>query len=301
MTDPWARPTEQVPPPPPAAQPAQPEQPPQPHAQAEPHPQQEVQPEAEQPQGKLKRLFRDPLSIVLVVVIVVALAVAGVVAAELIARQIADKTVTRINSCVVQDDVDVSFGPRPFLLQHFGKHYNNITVTTAGNRVREAEGMKAEIVINDVRLTGNQNSPGTIGALDATINWTADGIKKTIQDQIPLVGGFVSNVTTNPSSGTIELQATLGSIVVKPEVVNNQLALSVQSLTGLGFMLPRETVQPALDAFIKQITENIPLGIHADSVQVTDKGVTAKYSTRNATMPPGRSGAGGDPCFAGLP
>ncbi len=296
MTDPWARPTEQVPPP--APQPAQPDQQPEtqasPQAQAQPEPQQ-------QPPGKLKRLFRDPLSIVLVVVIVVALAVAGVVGAELIARQIADKTVTRINSCVVQDDVEVSFGPRPFLLQHFAKHYNNITVETAGNRVREAQGMKAEIVINDVRLTGNQNSPGTIGALDATINWTADGIKRTIQEQIPLVGGFVSSVTTNPSSDTIELQATLGSIVVKPEVVNNQLALSVQSLTGLGFMLPRETVQPALDAFIKQITENIPLGIHADSVEVTDKGVTAKYSTRNATMPPGRSGAGGDPCFAGLP
>ncbi len=296
MTDPWARPTEQVPPP--APQPAQPDQQPEtqasPQAQAQPEPQQ-------QPPGKLKRLFRDPLSIVLVVVIVVALAVAGVVGAELNARQIADKTVTRINSCVVQDDVEVSFGPRPFLLQHFAKHYNNITVETAGNRVREAQGMKAEIVINDVRLTGNQNSPGTIGALDATINWTADGIKRTIQEQIPLVGGFVSSVTTNPSSDTIELQATLGSIVVKPEVVNNQLALSVQSLTGLGFMLPRETVQPALDAFIKQITENIPLGIHADSVEVTDKGVTAKYSTRNATMPPGRSGAGGDPCFAGLP
>ena len=296
MTDPWARPTEQVPPP--APQPAQPAQQPEtqasPQAQAQPEPQQ-------QPPGKLKRLFRDPLSIVLVVVIVVALAVAGVVGAELIARQIADKTVTRINSCVVQHDVEVPFGPRPFLLQHFAKHYNNITVETAGNRVREAQGMKAEIVINDVRLTGNQNSPGTFGALDATINWTADGIKRTIQEQIPLVGGFVSSVTTNPSSDTIELQATLGSIVVKPEVVNNQLALSVQSLTGLGFMLPRETVQPALDAFIKQITENIPLGIHADSVEVTDKGVTAKYSTRNATMPPGRSGAGGDPCFAGLP
>ena len=173
-------------------------------------------------------------------------------------------------------------------------------MTTAGNRIREADGMKAQIIINDVRLTGNQNAPGTIGALDANITWTADGIKNTIQNQIPLVGSFVSSVSTHPSDGTIELQAALGSIVVKPEVRNNNLTLEVQSLSGLGFMLPRETVQPALDAFLEQITKDIPLGIHADSVQVTDTGVTAKFLTRNATMPPGRSGQGGDPCFAGL-
>lgn len=283
MTDPWARPSAEVPLPPPP-----------PPGEGAPEP-------ISSPADKVKGLFRDPLSIVLVVVTICALVLAGAVGAELIARQIADKTVTRINSCVVQDDVDVSFGKTPFLLQHFSKHYNNITVTTAGNRIREAEGMKAEIVINDVRLTGNPNSPGTIGALDATITWTSEGIKQTIQNQIPLVGGLVSSVTTNPADGTIELQATLGSIVVKPVVNDEKLALNVQSLSGLGFMLPREAIQPALDAFLAQITENIPLGIHAESVEVTDDGVIAKYLTRNATMPPGRSGDGGDPCFAGLP
>ncbi|MDX1871677.1 DUF2993 domain-containing protein [Mycolicibacterium sp. 120266] len=283
MTDPWAQPTEAAPagaavPPPPPSDPEQPKS----------------------LGSKIAGLFRDPLSIVLVVVIVLALAVAGAVGSELVARHIADKTVTQITSCVVQDNVDVSFGKTPFLLQHLAKHYNNITVTTAGNRIREADGMKAQIIINDVRLTGNQNAPGTIGALDANITWTADGIKNTIQNQIPLVGSFVSSVSTHPSDGTIELQAALGSIVVKPQVQNNNLTLTVRSLSGLGFMLPRETVQPALDAFLDQITKNIPLGIHAESVQVTDNGVTAKFVTRNATMPPGRSGQGGDPCFAGL-
>lgn len=288
MTDPWARPDDTVPagspttagdplsPPPPAPEPPK------------------------SLGAKITGMLRDPLSIVLVVVIVLALVIAGAVGSELVARHIADKTVTQITSCVVQDNVDVSFGKTPFLLQHLAKHYNNITVTTAGNRVREADGMKAQIIINDVRLTGNQNAPGTIGALDANITWTADGIKNTIQNQIPLVGSFVSSVSTHPSDGTIELQAALGSIVVKPEVQNNNLTLAVQSLSGLGFMLPRETVQPALDAFLDQITKNIPLGIHAESVQVTDSGVTAKFVTRNATMPPGRSGPGGDPCFAGL-
>ena len=67
-------------------------------------------------------------------------------------------------------------------------------------------------------------------------------------------------------------------------------------LTGLGFTLPRETVQPALDAFTSTLTKNLPMGIHADSVQVTDTGVTAKFITRNATIPNGQQ----DPCFAGI-
>lgn len=285
MTDPWARPADEVPPPPPVPQPAPPHQP-------------EPTPEAE-PQSRLKRLFRDPLSIVLVVVIVLALAVAGIVGTELVARRIADSTVTRITSCVVQDSVDVSFGPRPIVMQYLSDNYNNITVTTGGERIREAEGMKAEIVINDVQVTNNPAAPGTVGALDVKITWSADGIKRTIQNAIPLIGSFVNGVTTNPSDGTIELQGMLGSIVTKPEVRNNELTLTVEALTGLGFVLPRETVQPALDAFLKQMTENYPLDIKADSVEVTDSGVVAKFFSRNAAMPPS-TGQSSDPCFAGL-
>ena len=74
------------------------------------------------------------------------------------------------------------------------------------------------------------------------------------------------------------------------------IALQVVNFSGLGFTLPRETVQPALDAFSAQLTKNYPLGIHADDVQVTDTGVTAQFSTSNASIPAGND----DPCFAGL-
>jgi LmeA-like phospholipid-binding len=248
------------------------------------------------PLVKVKKLFRDPLSIVLVLVIVVALVAAGVLAAELYARSRADDVVAAATECVVQDDVSVSFGPTPFLLQHMTGHYGNISIETAGNQIRDAKGMKAEVNIDDVRLQTSGNSKGTIGALDATISWTADGIKQTVQNAIPLVGGFVTGVTTNASDGTIELEASLGSITTKPEVRDGGLALQVVNLSGLGFTLPRETVQPALDAFGARLTEDYPLGIHADSVQVTDSGVTARFSTRNASIPAENQ----DPCFAGL-
>ncbi|MDT5244095.1 MAG: hypothetical protein QOD36_1471 [Mycobacterium sp.] len=246
---------------------------------------------------KIKNLFRDPLSIVLVVVIVVALVLAGVLAAELYARGRGDSVVTKATECVVQDSAKASFGVvPPFLWQHMSGHYTNINIETAGNQVRQAKGMKVTINIKDVRLEDTANSSGSIGSLVANIDWSSQGIKQTIQDAIPLIGSFVTGVTTNPSAGTIELQGALGTITAKPAVVDNGISLQVTELTGLGFSLPRETVQPALDAFTSTLTKNYPLGIHADNVQVTDSGVVSQFSTQNASIPKGND----DPCFAGL-
>ena len=295
MTDPWARPANQAPPVPPPPQ----------------FPQGPPAGQGVPPQGapgeppnkdssllvKIKNLFRDPLSIVLVVVIVIALVAAGLLAGELYARSRADEVVARAAQCVVQDNATASFGALPpFLMQHISGHYTNIHFETAGNQIRQAKGMKVNVVIKDVRLEDTANSSGSIGSLVANVTWSSQGIKDTIQNAIPLVGAFVTGVTTNPSAGTLELQGALGSIVAKPEVVDNGISLQVTELTGLGFTLPRETVQPALDAFTSTLTKNYPLGIHADNVQVTDSGVVSQFSTQNASIPKGNE----DPCFAGL-
>jgi hypothetical protein len=296
VTDPWARPANQAPPVPPSPQfpqgppPGQPAPPPQ-GAPAEP-----PQKDSSLP-VKIKNLFRDPLSIVLVVVIVIALVAAGLLAGELYARSRADEVVARAAQCVVQDNATVSFGALPpFLMQHISGHYTNIHFETAGNQIRQAKGMKVNVVIKDVRLEDTATSSGSIGSLVANVTWSSQGIKDTIQNAIPLVGAFVTGVTTNPSEGTIELQGALGGITAKPAVADNGISLQVTELSGLGFTLPRETVQPALDVFTSQLTKNYPLGIHADSVQVTDSGVVSQFSTQNASIPKGNE----DPCFAGL-
>jgi hypothetical protein len=296
VTDPWARPANQAPPVPPPPQFPQ-----------GPNPGQAGVPPQGGPTGPqttdssllatIKNLFRDPLSIILVVVIVVALALAGVLGGELYARSRADSVVTKATECVVQDSAKASFGVvPPFLWQHMSGHYTNINIETAGNQVREAKGMKVIINIKDVRLEDTANASGSIGSLVANINWSSEGIKQTIQDAIPLVGAFLTGVTTDPSAGTIELQGALGKITAKPEVVDNGISLQVTELSGLGFSLPRETVQPALDAFTSSLTKNYPLGIHADNVQVTDSGVVSQFSTQNASIPKDNQ----DPCFAGL-
>jgi len=239
---------------------------------------------------------RDPVSTVLILVIVAAVALAGLLGAELHARRTANSIVAKAVSCVVQDNASASFGLRPFLIQHFTHSYSDMTVETAGYQIREAKGMKLNLRLDDVRINPTADSAGTLGALDADVTWSAEGIQQTAQGVIPLLGGLVSGVSTDPSAGTLEIQAALGAVTVQPQVIDGSLVLEVVQVSGLGFTLPRESVQPALDLFTTALTKNLPMGIHADTVAVTDTGVTARFVTRDATIPNGQQ----DPCFAGV-
>ena len=214
---------------------------------------------------KSKRRFRfhgDPVSIILVLVIVAALGIAGLVGGELYARNRADKVVAAATECVVQDQAKVSFGPSPFLLQHFTGHYRDISIHTAGHQIRNAKGMTADININDVDLHGNADSKGTIGALDANIIWTSEGIQETMQDSIPFIGGLVNSVDTNPSAGTIELSGALGlgSVTVKPQVADGGLTLQVVKVTAMGAVVPHETAQTALNTFTSALIKELSTG-----------------------------------------
>lgn len=244
-------------------------------------------------------VLRDPLALVLILVTVVALALAGLIGAELIARRIGDSKVAKATECVVNDKATASFGVTPpFLWQHITGNYTNISIHTAGNQVKDAKQMTADLSISDVDLHGTGDSRGTIGSLQATLTWPAAGIKETVQSMVPLLGNLVSELKTNAQNGTVELRGAFGlaTVVVKPEVVNGGLSLQVQKLTGLGALtLPRETLQPELDRFAAQLTKRYPLGLHADSIEVTDSGVVARFSTQNASIP-----RTDDPCFDNL-
>jgi hypothetical protein len=258
-----------------------------------------VSPPSPEPEPSKKKRFRDPLSIVLICVIVVSLLIAGLIGGELYARHVADQKVAQAVACEVQDQATASFGVAPLLLWQLAtQHFTNISVSTAGNQIRDAKGMKIDISIKDVKLDRNDSSKGTIGSLDATITWTSDGIKDSIQNAIPVLGPFVTNsVTTHPADGTIELKGMLDNITTKPVVSGKGIQLQIQSFNALGFTMPRESVQSTLDAYTAKLTADYPLGIHADSVQVTPTGVTSHFSTQNATIP---AGDNNDPCFANI-
>ena len=252
--------------------------------------------------------LRHPQSIVLIAVIVICLVAAGLLAGELYARHRAESVVATATECVVHDKASVSFGATLLLLQLATGHYRNISIHTDGDRIGNARGMKADVWIDDVRLDGDAGAMGTVGALEATITWSADGMKQSIQDAITPLRGLVTGVQTNPDDGTIKLQGNLGSVITEPQVTDGRVALQVVEVSGLGLLLPSEIVQSALDAFTAHLTENHPFDIHADSVQITDDGVTAHYSIRDTSIPHGTQGNRGNQgntdsqgsCFAGL-
>jgi LmeA-like phospholipid-binding len=248
---------------------------------------------------------RNPQSVILIAVIVIGVVAASLLAAELYARDRAESVVAAAIECMVQDKASVSFGATPFLLQLATGHYRNISIHTAGNRIGNARGMKADVRIGDVRLDGDGDAMGTVGALDAMITWSADGMKHSIQEAITPLRGLVTGVQPNPDDGTLKLQGNLGGVTTRPRATDGRVALQVVEVTGLGLLLPSETVQSALDKFTTRLTENYPLDVHADSVQITDDGVTAHYSSRGTSIRQDDEGNQGskasqDSCFANL-
>jgi hypothetical protein len=218
----------------------------------------------------------------------------GLAGAELYARHRADSILVAVAECVVKDGATISFGVNPpFLWQHITGHYTNISVATAGNQVQDAKGMTADVSLADVRLQDSADSKGTIGSLNATLTWTSDGIKDTVIANLPVVGNLVTGVTTDAAAGTIDLQAGSNSVTAKPVVTKGDLALQVVAVDG---PLAKDTVQTALDELTTKLNKNYPLGIHADSVEVTNTGVVGKFSSQNASIPKEDA----DPCFARL-
>ncbi|MDT5349164.1 MAG: hypothetical protein QOH91_2451, partial [Mycobacterium sp.] len=142
---------------------------------------------------------------------------------------------------------------------------------------------------------------GTVGSINATFTWTTKGIKDSIATQLGGLAKFVTNtVVTRPNDGTIELKGKLGDdMVVKPVVSGGGIELQIQSFNVLIFSLPKESAQSQLNKYTSDATKNLPLGIHADSVQVTSDSVIAHFSTQNATIPAGGT-TPKDPCFANL-
>ena len=228
----------------------------------------------------------------MIAVIIVALVAGGLAGAELYARHRADGVLVEVAECVVRDGVTISYGVNPpFLWQHMTGRYTNISVSTAGNNVQDATGMTADVTVSDVRLRETGDSKGTIGSLTATLTWKSAGIKETLAENLPAVGSLITGVRTDPAAGTIIVDAGDNSVTAKPVVAEGDLNLEVLDVTG---SLPKDAVQSALNDLTKKLNDNYPLGIHADSVEVTDSGVVGKFSSQNASIP----NEDANPCFA---
>jgi hypothetical protein len=333
-TQEFARPGPSRRPPPPeftqppySQQPPYSDQPPQDFQQPPPSQPPEAGAPGPPPPPKPKRSwFRDPLSIILIVVIVLALIGAGLLGVEWWARSQGKERIAKAANCLTDDTSSVSFAMMPpFLWQYMNDHFDNITVITAGNQIKQVKGIKAAIVIEDVDLNGDANKKGTIGALNATITWTTDGIKQTLNETLPdkikeyvkehkndfdipfvdvekMVDNLdlsevVSSVKTDPSANTVTVEGKFNiSITVRPDVDNADGSLRLVippdgfkiAVPILGdFTLPSEALQSKLDEKTKGITDNkLHIRLSGDKpIEVTDNAVVGHLSTKNADIP----------------
>ena len=254
-----------------------------------------IQPLPPGPQPPEPPTGRNRQTVVLTAIIVVAALLGGLAGAELYARNRADSVLSAITDCLVEDTADVSFAVNPpFLWQYLTDRYADISVITTGDRVQEARGMTADVTLSDITLQESAEAKGTIGSITATLSWTADGIRQTVADNLPVVGDLVTSVSTDAAAGTLVMSATGGtSITAEPQVRDGNLELDVLDVTG---PFGRDAVQTALDNLTTTLNDNYPLGIKADSVEVTDGGVIGTFSSTDAAIPTGDS----DACFADL-
>jgi hypothetical protein len=267
-------------------------------------------PAASAPEPKRRPRWRNPIWIVLTLVIIVAMLAAGLVGAELYARGAANDALKKATACETKSDqeqtednlqhVNVSFSSTPPVLwQYMSKHYTSIRVSTDGDHIGSVKGLKADIQVKDIRLDADAKKEGSVGSIDATITWTSAGILQTIQDKLDIADFLVEGVKTDPRSGTVTLEGTLGSgVVIEPRIENGNLRLVIpeNGIDLVDFSLPRDSAQQELDDATKELNNNA-LNVRADSVQVTNDGVKVHLSAKNSDIP---AGGGEDSCFSNL-
>jgi hypothetical protein len=257
---------------------------------------------------------------VLIIVTAVALVIAGVLGAEVCAREAAINKVRAAAACQIEDSEDavaVSFNTSPpVLFQYLNDKYTEFRITTHGSHIRSAQGITADIVVDDIDLHGDGNKKGTIGAINATIAWTAEGMRQSLNNALKeaideyLKDSFLSflqnristdqvvtSVKTDPSAGIITAEGLFhSSISVKPETTAGggiRLVIQPDSFKlGGDLKLRPENLQKKLDEMTGKLTGN-KYHIRADSLQVTDDGVVGTFSAKNVDIPNGDAGGDG--------
>jgi hypothetical protein len=242
---------------------------------------------------------------------------AALIGAELYVRKAANDAIKKATACKTEDSedtVDVSFtNSPPVLWQYITNKYPRITVQTHGTHVGSMEGATVDVAVDDINMNGDASKSGTIGAINATFNWTTDGILQTVRDSINDVipdelssftsfislDSLVSDVKTDPSAGTVTVEGSFDiSITVQPKVENGNLRLVIPE-NGIKIpigSIPRESVQETLDEKTKKISDS-DLNIKVvEPVEVLNDAVVLHFAAKDSTVPLGSS----DPCFADL-
>ena len=153
--------------------------------------------------------LRNPLSIVLIAVIVIGSSPPACSPVSCMPVTASRAWWPPPPNRVVQDKASVSFGATPSsasardrpLQEHVDR-----TRPAIGSATLEAR--RPTCGSSDVRLDGDADSMGTVGALDAMITWSADGMRQSIQEAISPLRGLVTGSRPTGRSAPSSCRAT---------------------------------------------------------------------------------------------
>ncbi|MVU77259.1 DUF2993 domain-containing protein [Nocardia sp. ET3-3] len=233
----------------------------------------DIQPEPAQTTtpGPDRRKRRLPTAIA-VLGVVVLVAVAGTAAAEIYYRH-------RVEGCIAAQteqqlgDVSAHFGLRPLLLTRLDNRIPTLTVDTDNAHFGPAINMTVHARLNDIHLQDSGRT-ATIGSTSAEAIWSDQAITQTLH-------GLASDVTSNAGTGTVSM-TVLGGLAhfeVRPQVVDHTIQINTVSSRGL----PSGLVDDIMGV-LTQSLQTLPLDTKADSLTVTNTGISVKLGGGQTTL-----------------
>ncbi|MFF3571743.1 LmeA family phospholipid-binding protein [Nocardia jiangxiensis] len=223
------------------------------------------------------RRGRNVRRIVLIVGIVIVLAVVGTaVGFETYARKHFSQCIATQLEKSLGSKVSVSFGAKPLLLTYLDHKVGSVTVNSDDAQFGPAVGMKVRATLNNIAMNGND---ATVASSSAEANWSDDGIAQTLQ-------GLVSGVTSNPSSGTLDVKVLggLADLELTPRIVNDKIQVDTNKATLLGVIgIPNDLVDNIVQSMTKSL-QSYPLDMHPSQLTVTDSGIDVKLAGGPSTM-----------------
>ncbi|MGL4305535.1 MAG: LmeA family phospholipid-binding protein [Mycobacteriaceae bacterium] len=222
-------------------------------------------------------------TIVLSAIIASAVLVAAVIGGELYARNKFASELQASLQCDLKTDADISLSAKPALLQWIDGKVPSLSIHTNGDRLGDAMGMQVDATLTNIVLNDTATSVGTIGQMDAEVNWTTEGITQTLQQSA--LGSLVTSVALNERSQQIVVQVIGGiaSITMQPKITGNVISMEASNAELLGFGLPTSLVQDLIDLLTTNL-QTYPLGLVPHSVSITDNGIAVSLSSTNADI-----------------
>lgn len=233
----------------------------------------------------------------MIAVLVVLVLVAALLGGELFFRQ-------QIKSCLagqleseIGSQVEVGLGWKPILISLVDKQVSSVTLDSNDARFGPAEGMTVHAEVQDVNLEPTADSDGTIGSSSADIQWSTDGIARTLQSQG--IGALVSGVTSDASAGTLSFAVGgLAQLTVEPTVVGDRVDIQTVDASILGLGIPTDLVD-SIVGILSDSLQQYPLDMTPTTLAVTDTGIELNLQGGQYSIPaaqPGQNASAPEGC-----